>query len=271
MNFDARGYWEDRLSVLDCSSVGYLGLGLSYNRWLYRVRRHVLRRLIRSRGLDLSDATVLDIGSGTGFYVAEWRDLGAKRVVATDLTDAAVAGLRARFADVECRRLDVAAELGDWPGQRFDVVSAFDVLFHVVDDDLYRAAIANLGRLVGDGGYLVVTENLVHGVRQSGRHHVSRTFDEVSTLLDRAGFDLVERRPAFVVMNSPVDARSAVRAKVWRVIETLAGKGEAVGFLLGALLYPLEIVLVSLVREGPSTEILLCRRRARAVGGAPGP
>ncbi|MEZ5363358.1 MAG: hypothetical protein R2748_13700 [Bryobacterales bacterium] len=36
---------------------------------------------------------------------------------------------------------------------------------------------------------------------------------------------------------------------------------EAAGYALGAALYPLELLLRRIVREGPSAEIAICRKR----------
>jgi len=88
---DPRGYWKTRLTEhWDLHGVGFAGYGLRYNQWLYRVRRRVFLSHIRALPLDLSRATVLDLGSGTGFYVAIWRSLGVKAIAASDLTTVAV-------------------------------------------------------------------------------------------------------------------------------------------------------------------------------------
>ena len=85
-SFDPERYWSDRLEQrFSLGGVGWLGLGEPYNRWMYAVRRRVFRRVIRDR-LDLPRARVLDVGSGTGFYVSLWRELGAGAVTGSDLT-----------------------------------------------------------------------------------------------------------------------------------------------------------------------------------------
>ena len=49
-----------------------------------------------------------------------------------------------------------------------------DVLFHIVDDDGYVRAIANLHSLLRPGGMLILTENLVHGDWHRGEHQVEQ-------------------------------------------------------------------------------------------------
>jgi hypothetical protein len=69
MEFDPLEYWEDRHGKSSgLAGVGYLGLK-GYNEWMYRVRRHVFRRALRPYAARLRGARVLDVGSGTGFYL----------------------------------------------------------------------------------------------------------------------------------------------------------------------------------------------------------
>ena len=94
------------------------------------------------------DARVLDVGSGTGFYVALWRELGVRPVTGSDITAKAVGKLRAAFPDDEFVRFDVGGEELPLPESSFDLISAFDVLFHVTDDARFRRALHNLSTLL---------------------------------------------------------------------------------------------------------------------------
>jgi SAM-dependent methyltransferase len=262
--FDPRAFWEARLQRPDLAAVGYSGLGLGYNRWLYRVRSFTFRRILRAARLDLRAARVLDVGSGTGFYVAEWLRAGTERVTGSDLTDVATARLGGAFPGVEFVRFDVSDE-PPFPSGAFDAISAFDVLFHIVDDARYESAVAHLASLLRDGGYLFCSENFVHGRSVRLEHQVSRSLDAIEGLLSRAGFEIVLRRPMFVLMNAPLDSRSRILHRSWRTIRSLVSRHEALGSLVGALLFPVELLLVSALPEGPSTEIVVCRKvRARA-------
>src|SRR5947208_11804347 len=173
-SFDPAAFWERRLQRFDLAAVGYTGLGLRYNEWLYRVRAFVFRRLLRSSGLDLGSARVLDVGSGTGFYVAEWLRAGAARVVGSDLTDVSTERLAKVFPKAEIVQFDISGE-PVFPPNSFDAISAFDVLFHIVDDDGYRAALMTISSLLRDGGHLFLSENFLHSPERRGEHQVSRT------------------------------------------------------------------------------------------------
>ena len=70
--------------------------------------------------------------------------------------------------------LDIGGETLPLPTGDYDVVSAMDMLFHILDEDAYRRAIANLGALVRPGGHVVLTENLLDGRVEKAPAQTSR-------------------------------------------------------------------------------------------------
>lgn len=255
-------YWESRLTdAFSLEGVGYLGLGRHYNSWLYRVRRRVFLRVMRQIDADYPQSRVLDVGSGTGFYIALWQKLGVRDLVGIDITHVARQQLQARFPDYRFFTLDIGGTL-DWPEVDFDVVTVFDVLFHIVDDAAYAQAVANLAMLLKPGGWLIFSENFLHGQPRTASHQVSRTLQHIEGLLADAGFEIVMRAPFLYLMNAPVDSASRLRVQLWRASRFFASHAELLGFALGAVLYPLEVALVTLCAESPTTEIMVCRRRS---------
>lgn len=266
-----RDFWEQRLAEdWTETGVGYRALGRPFNTWMYRVRRGVFLREVRTLGVDLTRARVLDVGSGTGFYVQRWREAGVRDVTGSDMTGSAVARLSERHPDVAFHRLDISVDISGATGEEtvgglapgtFDVVSAMDVLFHITDDAGYRRALHNLARLLRPGGHLVLSENFVHGAEQRGPRQVNRTLDDITTLLDEAGFAVLRRVPMLVLMNAHVDAPSW-RRKAWGGALRTVTLTDATGWLAGALLFPVERWLVRSRTESPTTEIMTCRLRA---------
>lgn len=260
--FDPRIYWEERLErSFGLDSVGYLGLGKRYNAWMYRVRRVVFRRTVDRLGLDLPSTEVLDVGSGTGFYLAEWRALGVGKLVGIDLTEAAASRLRERFTDVEIHRLDISEGPGQLEGRSFDAISAFDILYHVVDDERYEAALRTMHDLLRPGGWLLFTDNFLHDGEMRAENQVSRSLTDIREVLDRVGLELLDRRPIFYLMNNPVDNPPRELRLMWSALRRFVSRAEALGFVAGAALFPIEITLVKLARESPTTELAVCRRR----------
>jgi SAM-dependent methyltransferase len=266
VGFDPEQYWEGmHTQNRGFAAVGFAGLGVGFNLWMYRVRRKVLRRALRRAGVSAEGATVLDVGAGTGFYVREWLELGAARVDGIDLSGAAVQALRDAFPEADFEREDIAEPGDALLGRQYDIVSAFDVLFHIVDDERFARALENIGRITRPGGHLLLSDNFLHGPTVRGRHQVSRSLAEIDDTLAAAGWESVVRLPMFFLMNTPIDSRSRFLRALWRGVSGLCYRSHALGAVLGSVLFTPELVLTALAGEGPSTELLVCRRK----GGSP--
>lgn len=259
--FDADAYWENRLrSNYDERGVGDIGMSRAYNSYLYSVRRRVFRRCVRDLPIEPSTANVLDIGSGTGVYVDEWRRWGAPNVTGVDITPTAVQRLGAAFPAFKFIQSDIGE--ASQPAQiksDYNVVSAFDVLFHIVDDERYEQALKNIFGALIPRGWFLYSENLVP--RESRlAHYVSRNESAILESLRRNGFEVVSRVPVFVFMNDPVRTHSRVLRRWYALLHRVAASGEAIGGLLGGALYPVELAATRIIKHGPGTEILVCRR-----------
>jgi SAM-dependent methyltransferase len=258
---DRRAYWEERLSgEFSLDGVGYAGLGRAFNRQMYRVRRHGFLRLLRP--LVGAGADVLDVGSGTGFYIDRWQELGAARITGSDMTETAVGRLSERYPAHRFLRMDIGASELPLADASFDFVSAIDVLFHIVDEDAHARAIRNLARLVRPGGRVIVSENLYRVPPAPAAHQVGRSEAEIMRRLAGAGLVLERRAPMFVLMNAPVRSGSARHQAAWRRLVATVKRWPLLGGPLGAAVFPLEAALVDRVRDAPSTEFLVCRRPA---------
>ena len=261
MAFDARTYWEThhaRGMTLD--TVGWTGLGRAFNGWMYAVRRHVFKRVVPRAIAITADARVLDVGSGTGFYLRLWRELGVRRIEGSDMSERAVDALRAANPEVTVHVLDIGGETPALPAGGYDVVSAMDMLFHIVDDAAYRRAIANLAALVRPGGHVVLTENLLDGRVEKAPAQTSRSEEEILGLLGEAGLEPVTCAPDFVLLNGPVDSTNRWLHGWWNLLTRVVSFHEVLGWTLGAVLMPVELIAVRIVRRGPSTKLLVCRR-----------
>jgi len=259
--FQADQYWERRLrDHFSLEGVGYLRLGRRFNEWMYRVRGEVFDRIVEELALP-AGARVLDVGSGTGFYVDRWLRRGC-RVTGVDLTDIAVTTLASRFPGAEFVRADIGDDLPPaLAGERFDVVSGFDVFFHIVDDGRFRRAIGNVATLLRPGGVFLWSDNFLHHGTVRVAHQVSRQLVDIERDLGAAGFEIERRVPMFVLMNYPADTRSRLRQWTWTALMMPAMVSDRLGGALGALLYRIERRLVARAAESASTELMVCRRR----------
>lgn len=258
-----REYWNQRLRHnWDVNGVGSLTLSRGLNRWIYLARKTVFRSVVRTLDITAADARILDVGSGTGFYLQQWLAMGARDVTGVDISDVAVARLQSELPQVTVMRADVCEPLHDLEGQSFDLISVIDVLFYIIDDEEYQCALSGLSRLLAPDGRLILTENFLRGQTLSHeRYWKSRTREIINQSLSRAGLETVSTRPFSVLMGPPVDTETARAARVWDWIMRSAG-GDRAGKTLGALIYPFERLLLGCIKYGPSTKIAVCRRKA---------
>jgi len=263
--FVAKEYWEKRLSEKwSLEGVGHVSYGRPYNEWSYRIRKKVFLRQVCALPLDFRQVSVLDVGSGTGFWLEVWKSLGIRALTGVDLTEVAVQKLREKYPDVQVMQQDISDSKA-LPGKtgQFDVISAIDVLYHITSDRNYRQAISNIAALLKPNGYFVFSENLVHYKTRQERHWVTRTLDDVTQMLSLEGLRIARRVPVFVCMNAPVDASSMVPRFLWHVAMAPVQFVPALGHLYGAALFPLELALTGLLKEGPSTELVICQKASQ--------
>jgi SAM-dependent methyltransferase len=256
--FDPRAYWEKRLeSSTGLQGVGYLGLGQPFNAWMYRVRRGVFKRVVGRHLPKMPRGRVLDVGSGTGEYLRLWRTLRATSITGSDITATAVERLAKEFLDATMVRMDIA-EAQELPKGPFDAISCMDVLFHIVDDESLVEALRNIRGLLTSDGLLFLSDNFVHGAGHRQEHFVTRTLAEYEAALGKAGLRVIERRPMFHLLNRPLDSRSPLLHRWWGLVMRTCQLHPQLGGLLAAAVFPIESLLVSLRREGVSTEIMVC-------------
>ena len=260
MEFDYKAYWNKRLvGDFGLESVGFLGLGKRFNKWMYEVRRVNFKRTIAKFRIE-RPSRILDIGSGSGFYVAQWSESG-HRVTGIDISEQAVSNLRKKFKYSEFHLIDISAEKVD--GKDFDVVSCFDVLFHIVDDARLDVALRNINAMLKEEGLFFLTENFLTGPEKRLDHHVSRRLSSYEDLLNRNGFTILHRAPVFYFMNYPVDSNNKLLIGLWWVLFRVVPGREYLGDLIGFTLFLIDTILTPFVREGPTTEIMVCKKTKR--------
>lgn len=152
---DPQRYWNARharhrsgLEGVGCISIGQEANEADYDtKW-----RHLHASLSKAPG----GSRLLDAGCGNGFFMERAARIGFD-VEGVDFSPVAV--------DLARQRLGNAVPISVGPLDRFrparsyDVVMCIDVLFHVVDDDIWRATVTNLARMAGRE--LLIQDHLV--------------------------------------------------------------------------------------------------------------
>ncbi len=258
--FNPQDYWEKRLEKsFNLHGVGDISLGVNYNNYLYEIRKYAFHHMMKNLKLNFSSVQVMDIGSGTGFYIERWKELVVKSIHGTDITNVVVKNLSKQFPDSSFSQLDIGEKIEN-PTPTHDIISAFDVLFHIVDDTRFEQAISNIHGLLNEGGHFVISDNFVHGETKRMEHQIIRSHSYMSQTIENAGFKLIKTSPMFVLMNDPVDTKNRFIKKLFWLITKYVSKSEGMGKFIGSILKPIEKILISLKNESPSTEIKLYQK-----------
>lgn len=156
--------------------------------WWFRGRKRILAHILDQLPLP-EETAIIDIGSGSGDLIPLLLKERA-RVIAIESNEDAAARIRQRFQN----SVDVRASLADVVHEQrgaTDLVTAFDVLEHIEDDE---QALTQIFDLLKPGGTLLLTVPAcpaLWGAHDEQNHHFRRyTKKELRRKLQRAGFDL---------------------------------------------------------------------------------
>lgn len=262
-DFDAIAYWNKRYETVDASRSGHIDLPAEYNKWLYRRKQDHIAKAFSRIGASLHGTNLLEIASGSGAYMDFWAGQGVANYSGIDLSERAVESLRQRYPGRRFLQFDLNnSGLASEVGTQFGCVAAIDVLYHVTDDGKFAAALKEIASVLSPGGLLINHEQFLHVPERNHGYLKWRTLDHYLAVLDAAGFDVLYRRPTFFFMIQPVDVagfKATVMNALWNrmtgpIVERLPD-------LAGAIGYAVDSAVCSVLQEGPSMEVMICRKR----------
>jgi SAM-dependent methyltransferase len=260
--FNPEEYWKSRLhNKVGLDGVGYNGLDAKANSKLYKIRGYGFKSLVKKYIKGIQNKDVLDIGSGTGFYINLWVQFNAHKITGFDITDVACARLRQAYPDCNFEKVDITekSQIRNYFNQ-FDVISIMDVIFHIVDDSKLPCAIENIALMLKKGSYLVFSDFLLKGASVRKKHIVFRNEREVIELLEKYGLRVVELRPLFYFLNDPIDTTNYFLKRIFYKYRNIAGQRKWLGNLILTVIYPIELIILRFRKSGPSTKIVICRK-----------
>lgn len=171
--FDTKKYWTERHDSLDGSirSVGHIGMSEMQNLEDYAVNADHVRTALLAKFPEPQGKVLFDAGCGTGMVSALGADLGFQ-VIGADFSETAVRQARTRVPGATF----IAQPFDQVRLPPVDAILCLDVLFHVVDDDVWRRGLEALARNLKPGGRLLVLEHFP-GTPSDARHVRWRSLD----------------------------------------------------------------------------------------------
>lgn len=216
--FDASVYWQQRVGAgADIAVVGHRAMGQVYNSEIYTRRIEALDAMLgRLIEKPLERLRVLDIGCGNGIYTGFWQAKGISDYTGLDISGSTIAHLAEIYPSYRFVHADIGAPLpaSISDGEPFDVITVFDVLYHIVDRQAYRSAISNIGRLLSYDGKLFVMDFLAKDDYRISDHVLYRARDRYFADFREHALELVETELLFHFLVPPITE--------WRVIDWCA-------------------------------------------------
>lgn len=179
-------YWDTRHAEVDeWRSGGNISYDSGTNAMIYSVR---LVRLVEALGSVTSEAAplrVLDAGCGRGFFARSMSAFG-HLVDGIDASPNAIMHCQEQEGD---RERYAVSTLSEWvPSYLYDVVFSIDVLFHIMDDDEWRASVTNLAGLVRLGGRLLLADHSAEEDRVWSSYQKTRSRSRYLDVVTALGF-----------------------------------------------------------------------------------
>ncbi len=192
-DYDPRAYWSQRLKQnFNVRGTGHLDYDERYNAWLYRAKARALRQAIA--GARPGDPA-LDLGSGTGWVVAQLLEHGLA-VDGCDISELAVARLERGFPTASFFTLALGEDRIERPDACYSVITALDLIYHVVERRRWLDGLAEIARVLRPGGRLIVSDGF--GANDSvPAPHVRFRSRETWRQAERLGLVVTEIRPYY--------------------------------------------------------------------------
>ena len=202
MSFDPVDYWNKRLDrEFTLRGVGHTTFSNRYNRWLYARKDRMLKKVFAALPEKPAGRQVLDIGCGTGFFVRRYLDAGAN-VTGIDISRKSIAELGSKYPGAAFRELNISASEGRLEDRSFDIINMWDVMYHIVDDQGFAQACANIASMSKEGTRFVVTDLFASdGIIRPAEHVAFRTRREYEEALGRFGFVEERTYPLYRFLN----------------------------------------------------------------------
>jgi SAM-dependent methyltransferase len=154
-------FWERRHKTFDSDmrAVGPDTCSSDANLEVYAEGEKVLGKIL-SEHPGFQDFCVIEIGCGNGYWAGFLKRLGLKRYIGVDISPYAIKKVSEHFPEFQFFQFDVAEGMGKLQENSADMILMIDVTQHIVDDEIFQSAMANLRRLLKPTGTIVLTSNL---------------------------------------------------------------------------------------------------------------
>lgn len=173
----------------------------------------VYEQLIADLGIRMNNASVLDIGSGSGRWIRFMLDrYTPSMLTGVDFAETSVMLLNewSNGLDTPARVSFFAADISEpglqiesAPDDGFYTINVANVLFHVPEPDKFQNALKNLAALIADDGHIITTEYLPRTSMRTEWMAVRSRY-EFEQACANAGLRIADTRACSFFSNDPM-------------------------------------------------------------------
>ncbi len=263
--FEPGKYWQERTSGrLDISVVGHRAFGKAYNRYIYQRRIGLIEESIRELNFNVSKSRILDVGCGSGFYADFWKSQGIKEYTGLDISRDSVIQLKKRHPEYTFIQVDITdPETMDRLSGVYDLITVFDVLYHIIDDHRLAMVFKMLNKWLDKDGTIFIFDQLLDRESSLTRHVKFRGRESYRRMLEEAGLTITRSRPLFLFLTPPVFGIKPLDILIAGGYKSLGfftklldGFGDFIGFGL----YHLDCLFLKRGVKIPNHELLIVER-----------
>ncbi|HUH00224.1 MAG TPA: class I SAM-dependent methyltransferase [Gammaproteobacteria bacterium] len=181
-------------------------MGPAYNIEIYSRRIEVLTRSV-TRHIDqpAEDLRILDVGCGSGFYTEFWKAHSVRDYTGLDISANSVNQLSGQYPEFRFVQTDITADqFGLRDSEPFDVITVFDVLYHIVDEQRFESAVSTIANHVREDGHVMVMDHLCRNDYQLSRHVRYRARERYLAAFQSRNLFLVENELLFHFLVPPI-------------------------------------------------------------------
>jgi len=206
MIYNPEDYWEKRLlERFNLSGVGNVGFSEYYNRWLYKAKIRVLKRVLLSERINIHSMSVCDIGCGTGFFIDFYKLQGAREITGIDIASVCIENLQQKYPEYRFIKNDISSPLlVPKVSFKFDILNVFDVLYHITDDARFEQAIINICSLTNNDGFIFVSDLFGEENVHVAEHVKFRSKNVYENVLSKNGCKIITILPLYHLLNRSI-------------------------------------------------------------------
>ncbi|MBU7583457.1 MAG: class I SAM-dependent methyltransferase [Nostoc sp. TH1S01] len=218
-------------------SVGWPGLSEEFNKIKYESELNSFLSILSQLDIQKEDTLkILEVGVGTGFWIAAVQEFCSQHELIPELTAAdisldALDFVVSRYPNLIAEHLDLACVPVDKFAQKFDIVLSVMVLLHLTNPESFNNGLRFSATSVRDGGLLVLYEPAIVNSYSpwsdrpisSENNSLGRHLTEFDKILSKQGFERLAIFPgASWLTNSPIEAHTYIGFKIrkffWKIL-----------------------------------------------------